>query len=387
MPPPPSPFTLPSSPVPSFDPPTPTVPPKHSLLARGSTVFVGADGLAYEVKGEAGRAFNIISSPSVSVNAEFQQVLPGLGRADVAETVMGNVEMAVCGHFGVAKLLLNASDGGLRLSFHPGPIPTGLASLSTEKIMAAVGVKLVEERYTCNLKRMACEWTPSNELPLTLHPPHVDMRYSRVKLRHANIQVGVTRNARVDLGGSHGRPQSTVDCADFSAWEMAKKACTALLQGLAPKSKKHEWLLMLLMPTLPREQQFFFTHIETPYIRYLQRQVHGLMGQRAVEPAFTWPIDPGARAAAASRDALFTDRSPTASIGENDDPQRSVRHDPATEVGVGQTAASIVAERFGPQGEGAIIGHYSDYMVSSISEHDRFKYSRFACAAGRSIVL
>ena len=30
-----------------------------------------------------------------------------------------------------------------------------------------------------------------------------------------------------------------------------------------------------------------------------------------------------------------------------------------------------------------IEGHYSDYIVESLSEHDSFKYSRFVCAGGR----
>ena len=93
--------------------------------------------MPYEVRGEAGRAFNIVTSPSVSVNAEFQQVLPGFEAEDITDTVMGDVNVATCGHFGTAKLFMNASDGGLRLSFHPHPIPAAHASLSMEKQMAA----------------------------------------------------------------------------------------------------------------------------------------------------------------------------------------------------------------------------------------------------------
>ena len=168
---------------------------------------------------------------------------------------------------------------------------------------------------------------------------------------------------------------------DFTQWEMAEKACKALLHGSAPESQKHTWLLMLLMPTLAREQQFFFTQIEIPLVHHSQSEVHGLLGQRVVQPAFTRTINPAARTAAASQDALFDDRPPTGSFGAQDSPRRGVVNDPTTRPGVGQATASSMAELFGSQGEGAIVGHYSEYMVESISEHDRFKYSRFVCKA------
>ena len=344
--------------------------------------------MPYEIKGEAGRAYNIVSSPSVSVNAEFQQVLPGFEGEVITATVMGNVEVATCGHFGTAKLFMSVSDGRMNLTFHPGPTPATLASLSTEKAMAASGVKIVEERYICNLRRMTCEWTAANEVPATLSAPQVDMRHSRVKVRHSDIQADVSRNAMVNLGGKNGVPLSTVDCTAFSEYALAEKACKALLHGSAPPKKRQEWLLMLLMTTLPREQQFFFTKIDIPYVRHVQRDVHGLLGQRAVQPAFVRPVDPAARAAKESRDALFADRSPTGSIFRQEGPRRDDH--PATGPGVGRASASSTAALFGAQGEErAIEGRYSDYMVESISEHDRFKYSRFACAggAGRSTIV
>ena len=322
----------------------------------------------------------MISSSSVSVNAEFQQVPPGFEGEAITATVMGDVELQVCGHFGTAKLFMSVSDGRKNLTFHPGPTTAALASLSMEKAMAMSGVKMVEERYICNLRRMTCEWMYANELPATLAAPQVDMRHSRVKVRHSDIQVDVSRNAMVNLGGKNGVPLSTVDCTDFSEYALAEKACKALLYGFAPPKKRQEWLLMLILTTLPREQQFFFTQIDIPFVRHVQRDVHGLLGQRAVQP-FTRPVDPAAKAAKASRDALFADRSPTGSIFGQAGPRRAVRDD---------DPASSTAELFGAHGEErAIEGRYSDYMVESISEHDRFKYSRFACAggAGRSPIV
>ena len=377
--PPSPPATPPEPPSPPAPPTSPPEPPSQPPPRAGDDpIFVGADGLHYEVRGEAGRAFNIMSSPSVSVNAEFKQVLPGFEAEDITDTVMGDVEVATCGHFGAAKLFMNASDGGLRLSFHPRPIPAAHASLSMEKKMAASGVNLIDERYICNLRRMTCEWIASGRLPITVVAPQVDMRYSRVKVRHADIQVEVTRNAMVNLGGTNGVPLSELDCTDFSEWEMAEKACKAVQHGTAPPHKRQEWLLILVMTTLPSEQQFHFTQIEIPFVGHSQSQVHGLLGLRAVKPAFTRTIDPAARVAAAAREALFNDRSPTGSFGA-----QGFRGDPAVGPGVGRMSASNTAELFGPQGEGAIEGHYSDYIVASLSEHDNFKYSRFVCAGGR----
>ena len=39
-------------------------------------LFKGADGAPYEVRGEAGSVFNILSSPRLSVNSQFVAVPP-----------------------------------------------------------------------------------------------------------------------------------------------------------------------------------------------------------------------------------------------------------------------------------------------------------------------
>ena len=44
-------------------------PPHHML-------FKGADGVPYEVRGEVGSVFNILSSPRLSINSLFVQVPP-----------------------------------------------------------------------------------------------------------------------------------------------------------------------------------------------------------------------------------------------------------------------------------------------------------------------
>ena len=50
-----------------------------SISARRAThhmLFKGADGAPYEVRGEAGSVFNILSSPRLSVNSQFVAVPP-----------------------------------------------------------------------------------------------------------------------------------------------------------------------------------------------------------------------------------------------------------------------------------------------------------------------
>ena len=168
-------------------------------------------------------------------------------------------------------------------------------------------------------------------------------------------------------------------------YELAAKACKAVQDGSAPSHNRQEWLLILVMTTLPRSQQFHFTQIEVPFVGHSQSQVHGLLGLRAVKPAFTRTIDPAARAAAAAREALFSDRLPTGFLAAQDSTRRGLRDEPATGPGVGKVSASSMAELFGPQGEGAIEGHYSDYIVESLSEHDTTSSTAGirACAGGR----
>ena len=63
-------------------------------------------------------------------------------------------------------------------------------------------------------------------------------------------------------------------------------------------------------------------------------------------------------------------------------PRRGVDTGPASGPAAGGPTPSRMAVLFGAQGEGAIAGRYDEYMVPTLSEHDRFLYSRFACASG-----
>eukprot|EP00327_Prymnesium_parvum_P020154 CAMPEP_0113271470 /NCGR_PEP_ID=MMETSP0008_2-20120614/22787_1 /TAXON_ID=97485 /ORGANISM="Prymnesium parvum" /LENGTH=299 /DNA_ID=CAMNT_0000120827 /DNA_START=83 /DNA_END=979 /DNA_ORIENTATION=+ /assembly_acc=CAM_ASM_000153 len=89
--PPPSP---PSPPSPALPP----VPPSSPAGAAGNDpIFVGADGIPYRVDGQAGRAFNLISSPCLSVNSEVQEVPPRFQypRLGLTSTVFGSMHVSV----------------------------------------------------------------------------------------------------------------------------------------------------------------------------------------------------------------------------------------------------------------------------------------------------
>ena len=99
-----------------------------------------------------------------------------------------------------------------------------------------------------------------------------------------------------------------------------------------------------------------------------------------IEPAFTRTVDAAARAAAEKRAELYADASQTGALGK-EPPRRGVDTGPASGPTAGGPTPSRMAVLFGAQGEGAIAGQYDEYMVPTLSEHDRFLYSRFACAS------
>jgi len=297
---------------------------------------------------------------------------------------MGTISLALCGRHGAMQLTFDVDTGNLTVSV-PDVLLPALATQPVPTIVAAAGAKLVEEIYTCDLRRMRCTWQPAPELQRPLRLPLVDSGYSRFKLRSADVQVDVTRNAMVSLGGAHDQPPSAVDCSLFAEWSKAAAACKQLLQGVAPASKRHEWVLMLLMPSLAAERRFHFTQVDIPQVRHTQLDVHGLLGQRAIEPIFNEPIDPVETAAMAGRDELFASPKPSGGIGG---PHRAIGEDaepkPDDEQprpSAGRAEQSHMAAEFGPQGEGAIVGRWDEYAVDSLSQHARFRYSRFACEA------
>ena len=81
----------PISACPAADPTTTTTP-----TAGDDPTFVGSDGLAYHVLGEPWKYFNVVSSPTISLNAQFLPVKPGFAHGKITDTVLGTLHLAVC---------------------------------------------------------------------------------------------------------------------------------------------------------------------------------------------------------------------------------------------------------------------------------------------------
>ena len=71
-------------------------PVRVSPTAGDDPTFVGSDGLAYHVLGEPWKYFNVVSSPTISLNAQFLPVKPGFAHGKITDTVLGTLHLAVC---------------------------------------------------------------------------------------------------------------------------------------------------------------------------------------------------------------------------------------------------------------------------------------------------
>ena len=150
-----------------------------------------------------------------------------------------------------------------------------------------------------------------------------------------------------------------VDCAAYARWAAAAAACTAVQQASrggggsgddAQAASGQEWLLLLLGPTLRPEQRFHFMEVELPQLDAPEGAAHGLLGQRAL-------LRP---------DPLLA---------------------PETTAAVGVTARGTATHvEFGAQGEGAIEGVYTDYLVAGLDDHvGGGRYSRFSNCGGAAV--
>jgi len=225
------------------------------LLASHASgvIFRGGDDAPYEVRGEAGVTFNVVSSPRLSVNAGFAIVPSTFPTLAVGDTVMADLGIALCG-----------ADGGHALQLHIDAV-TGDISLANEttdddglsgrgRSLAGVwqaalemGALLSVERFVCHLEHMNCSWNDvvhahgggGAATAVAARPPLplVDSGHSRMRLSsatpppgeepdHDAVSLAVARNALV-------APDTDVDCVDFADWAAAADACAALLNGTA----------------------------------------------------------------------------------------------------------------------------------------------------------
>ena len=98
--------------------------------------------------------------------------------------------------------------------------------------------------------------------------------------------------------------------------------------------------MLLAGPKLKPENRFHFTQVELPKLDLQPGEVHGLLGQRALRRPRGAPVQ-------------------------------------LAGAGTSSAAALAAAARFGPQGEGAIVGKYTDYAVGALGEHDGSRFTRF----------
>ena len=228
--------------APSGPPPAP-----RTASAEGSAgddpLFMGSDGIRYEVRGTPDTVFNLISAAPLSVNSRFLQVPQRFRAADITDTVLGDVGVALCDNAGKLRTLhFAAADGHLSLSTAPEGGAAGKA-----------GYALEHTRLVCDLSAMACGWRQHDGKSLAL--PQYDGGHSRIKLFTASTNLTVTRNAMVDLGNDGGE-QTEIDCGDFSKWPNAAAACARVMHG---KGSQEE-LLMLVGPRLRTDQRFHVRH-------------------------------------------------------------------------------------------------------------------------------
>lgn len=397
-PPPPAPPPYPPGKAPRPPPPSPPpeAPPPRTATAGDDPVFVGVDGIAYEVMGEPQRVFNLVSAPAISANARFHAVPAEFKGEDITDTVLGEVGVAFCDlRGGALQLHFDVKSGNISVfnleegmqSADPSSERRGGEGGVGYRVRAA-GVRLVHEWYICDLRWMSCAWqdAESESVPFeTPALPRVRTGHSRIKLRSTNAQLDISRHSMVRL--SRGSNKTTIDCRSFKAWAAALAACEALLKGNAPEKRREEWTLMLATSVLNPDDFFHFAQVDVPYINHAQADVHGLLGQRTVSAMVP---DPERRTEAAHASHLNeTSASPTRlnctgpTVGscvpdlDAEHRQQMANVDPTTlRVGVGAGGDHH-------QGEGVINGHYSEYMVGSLTQHQGFRFSRFTCAQRR----
>lgn len=103
---------------PKHNPPPKTPPEKPGKPVHGSVTgdphFLGADGEKYDIKGQAGKTYNLIADKDMSVNARFDKY------GDKGATVMD----ALGFNFGKDKLALDVKDGKTTLRYNGADIDT-----------------------------------------------------------------------------------------------------------------------------------------------------------------------------------------------------------------------------------------------------------------------
>ena len=380
--------------------PSPPSYPKHhhppsTPSAGNDPIFTGADGLDYEVKGGAGRVFNLVSSRSLSINAEFQAVPAGfryvglphddnpskLNARQLTETTLGSVHVAMRSansHTGVgssdssergpATIEIEVRSGRVQCTFEGAP---AACSDALHQVSAAFS----EEVRVCSLSTMACEWLEPQASRATL------MQLDRVQPGITRLRLQLGERVEVVLYRDSITAYADIACDEFGRWPAAKAACEAVAEyeartGYSASNatvEEHKAILGAQRGMLNASARYYFSFVELPTLRMQQHELHGLLGQRAIDPPHGYL--PSGMQSEDRGEAGRTFAAPL-SLGKQSDP--AAEEAPAAVVGgrsSGRVRVAVTA--FGTQGEGAIHGSFLEYEVRTLSDHSSFKHSLF----------
>jgi len=330
----------------------PSPSPSPGPTAGNDPVFTDFHGNEYKVDGEAGRSYNLISAPGVSVNAHFQavpqdSVFPPTG---ITDTTMGSLHVRICGAF---DLQLDVAAGAANCS-RAGRAGRAVPCASAAN---ASGVRLAREESLCSLATMACQWVGEADAKAWADHGGADL----VHLGMMRLQLAVPGRAELQLSRDtvFSDPHDT-RCADFERWPEAKRACAEVAAHQMGGAARHsnstieKWLgILRLHKPHPDARRYPFTHVMIRSLGYEQREVHGLLGQRAIDP----PRPPPGAAIAAARGA---------------EQASSAGH------GAHRALVSPTGSYASTQGEGYIEGSYTDYEVPELHHH-AFRFGRLGC--------
>lgn len=90
------------------------------------------------MRGESGASFNLLSTPLLSLNAEFRAVPPAFRGLDITETVLGSMHLSLCAAPGEAASTLEMDVDSGNITTHDWSAP----------------MRAEEERYICDLREM-----------------------------------------------------------------------------------------------------------------------------------------------------------------------------------------------------------------------------------------
>ena len=353
-------------------------PPSSPSSAGDDPTFVGADGLPYEVRGEPWKYFNLLSTPRLSLNAQFLPVPERFVHGKITDTVLGTLHLALCDAprsriVGVTFDVFNGAIGCTVRS--PDEAPGSSEQAPCANVLPLAGVAVTAEPSACNLATMECGYVPlEHNLTAILE---VNPALVRVHMVRYNVSVFGTNLSLVRDVVDRPEPNEELDCSVLAAISggRALRACEvwlAVVRGVAPLSA---WLAlpeadrigtMARLTAGNKTRQLHFYNALVEAVPYAQRDVHGLLGQRSVSPA---PM----RASALGPSPLGPLALSTAQLRE---------------ASAGGSSAGTLQIAIGAdgqhQGEGAIEGSYRDYQVRYVSSHgpDAHMHSRFVCGAG-----